>query len=165
MTSREVFSLTPVSQPLSLPIFIAEHKFQAVLDSGPFAGCKALILMPTSRFHVEKLPAELRQIIYKMCFQVDHRIELYRYGSGISARGLSNLKLAAILLTNRTTYYEALPLLYEVNKFQFDDFETATRFVMKSRVGRRYVATLTVESAAVKPAHADTFHKSLVACV
>ncbi|KAF2772245.1 hypothetical protein EJ03DRAFT_348633 [Teratosphaeria nubilosa] len=99
----------------------------AVIDSGPYAGAKALIILPTKTFPFQKLPAELREMVYEIVLSNDTKTS----------------KKCSILRTSREIFCEARPFLFR-REFNFSSMQQSNSFLRQIRPNLQFITKITV---------------------
>lgn len=114
-------------------------------------------------FPFEKLPPELRNMIYEFLFASDGAITIYSQATGRSepgklksqrkssrkhSHGIEGIRM---LRTNKAIYHEALPVLYGANTFIFEGLAAITTFMKDAVPGLNELRDISVAATCALP--------------
>jgi len=130
--------------------------YQQIIASGPWAGAKALVFVPAPRFPFQKLPVELREMIYDEVAGTKGTISIgetqsryqrsqYRYDD--------RAKWTALLFTNRAISREARKSFYVHKHFVFNGMQKFITFMRQIGDARRFLTKLTVKRSSMRLLH------------
>lgn len=152
MVSSKSFKLEPVGtdRPLQSRYHLTR---QVMITGGPYAGLKAIVLAPAAKFPFEKLPAELRQIIYDLVLNShgatriktrnEHRgVRLLRCSFDTSSPTF--VKPLSLLCVSRAVSNEAKEFLYKPD-FVFTTMSDLIWFLERIGKAKRHLISVTVE--------------------
>lgn len=104
---------------------------------------KAFVVVPAPSFPFEKLPAELRLIVYGMALGTGRTAHVSRYPASSEARTGSRLR--SLLLSNRAICTEAREFLYSHLHFSFGAMNNFIVFMERIGDAKRFLTRLTIE--------------------
>ncbi|RMX82765.1 hypothetical protein D0869_05812 [Hortaea werneckii] len=133
-----------------------------MIESGRYTGLQAIVLTPTTTFPFEKLPPELRQMVYERVFCRSCTMDSTAHTSGMEnakwkhsskihcqqptkRQGVAldstrpELRCMSLLLTNRLIYTEARPFLYNGHDFVFHSMKQFNSFVPQLGTSARFL--------------------------
>ncbi|KAI6794222.1 hypothetical protein KC363_g4889 [Hortaea werneckii] len=144
-----------------------------MIEHGQHAGLKAVVLAPTTTFPFERLPAELRQMVYERLFcrhcTVKFRAfigheqnEIWHHSNEDRPpqprkreRGGPNLhrpepRCMSLLMTSKPIYTEASPFLYNGHNFFFQNMNHFNSFVQELGTSARFLTSALVAKSGTR---------------
>lgn len=133
-----------------------------MIESGQYKGLQAIVLTPMTTFPFEKLPPELRQMVYERVFCRSCTMDSTAHTTGMEnakwnhsskihcqqptkKQGVTldwprpELRCMSLLLTNRLIYTEARPFLYNGHDFVFHSMKQFNSFVPQLGTSARFL--------------------------
>ncbi|KAI7559905.1 hypothetical protein D0869_13407 [Hortaea werneckii] len=143
-----------------------------MIEHGQYKGLKAVVLAPTTTFPFEKLPPELRQMVYERVFcrsctttvsagkeigELNWQRSSNNHTTGQLAKrqGVHPLlprpepRFMSLLMTNKLIYTEARPFLYDGHDFDFYSMALFNSFVQKLGTSARFLKSALVAKGGV----------------
>lgn len=125
-----------------------------MIEHGKYKGLKAVVLASTTTFPFERLPVELRQMIYEFLFcrgcttkvfsgremgvlSWQHSSNNHNTRQLVKRQGVDHLltrpepRFMSLLMTNKLIYTEARPFLYDGHDFDFYSMQLFNSFVQR----------------------------------